>query len=471
MRNDLYTLAGTVNIPENRKAEFNDSVLKLLYMGGIRKIEEMELGGKKITVVSKPVPDENAIVQFDYSIFEKYKREANTYDMNTCKLDTPDRGYQEFGVIINAVMVMQEAYSEGSCYYMAEERPGKVDGYAALINALIGVDLKFPGRSRMWDMLLFFHNSEEYKNITEDDIWEACPWDYCDIFSEHLITIINLEPDFSEPKMRFEGEKADFAEAPKVSLIYYIYEKMVQLVKNGESEKLKRYLKRLLDSAREDRAASAAEDTVYGEIAEASLYLLPPLIVRAFTGATGQEFWETWDSMKIKGYSDVIVRTKNINSEKDRFSIPLYRIIQREDEDEFIEYWDSQELKLSDEMKECFEDWKKRFQKIVPNKNFEMEQLLAEIFAELEEYRNCRLVDKQFVLDCIVHKDDENYQKALLLYKEIIEEELEYLPELTHRQAIRWIMRECRNKFYYTEMAAFQSLIINHKHRLEILGF
>ena len=43
MGNDLYTLAGTVNIPENRKAEFSDSILKLLYMGGIRKTEEMEL--------------------------------------------------------------------------------------------------------------------------------------------------------------------------------------------------------------------------------------------------------------------------------------------------------------------------------------------------------------------------------------------------------------------------------------------
>ena len=68
MGNDLYTLAGTVNIPENRKAEFSDSILKLLYMGGIRKTEEMELGGKKITVVGRPLPDERGIVRFDYSI-------------------------------------------------------------------------------------------------------------------------------------------------------------------------------------------------------------------------------------------------------------------------------------------------------------------------------------------------------------------------------------------------------------------
>lgn len=471
MRNHLYTLAGTVDIPENRKAEFNASVLKMLYMGGIRKTEEMELGGKKITVVSRPVPDENGIVRFDYSIFEKYKRKVNTYNLNTCELDTPDRGYREFGVIMNAVMIMQEAYSEGSCYYMAEGKLGEVSAYAALIKALTGVDLTFSGRSRMWDMLRFFHNTEEYKNVTADDILDGFPWDYCDLLPEHLITLFHLEPDFPEPERKFEGGKADFAETPKLGLIYYIYEKCVQLVKNGESEKLRCYLKSLLDSERKDRAALAAEDTVYGEIAEASLYLLPPLLVSAFAGATGQKFWETWDSMGIEGYSDVITKKKNIDFEKSEASIPLYKVIQREDEDEFIEYWYDRELKFSDKMKECLEDWKKRFEKIVPDKSFETESFLAEIFAELEEYGKCRLADKAFIMDVLKHRDDENYRKALLLYQEIIGKDLEYFPELTRRQAIRWMMRESRGKFDYTRIEVFPSLMINHRHRLEIFGF
>lgn len=184
---------------------------------------------------------------------------------------------------------------------------------------------------------------------------------------------------------------------------------------------------------------------MYGDIAEASLYLLPPLIVNVFARAIGQEFWETWDSMEIKGYSDVIARKGDIDSEEGGFSVPLYKVIQREDENEFIEYWDDQELKFTDKMKECFEDWKERFEKILPGKNF--------------------------VTDVLEHKNDVNYQKALLLYKEIIDKDLEYFPELTHRQAIRWIMRESKDEFCYTEMAAFPSLLINRKHRFEILGF
>ena len=122
-------------------------------------------------------------------------------------------------------------------------------------------------------------------------------------------------------------------------------------------------------------------------------------------------------------------------------------------------------------MKKSFQDWKERFEKIIPDKNFETEPFLAEILAELEEYGKCRLVDKAFVTDVLEHREDVNYQKALLLYKEIIDKDQKYFPELTHRQAIRWIMRRSRAEFDYKEMAAFPSLLMNRKHRFEILGF
>lgn len=472
MQNDLYTLAGTVNIPENRKKEFNTSVLELLYMGGIRKTETIKLNGKKFTVADRPRPNKNGIVQFNYSIFEQYERKINTYNTNTCKLDTPDRGYQEFGVIMNAVMIMQEAYSDGSCYYMDEGTLGKVDAYAALIKTLIGIDLNFSGRSRIWDMILFFHESKEYNDLTSDDVWEIYPWDYCDILKEHLSVLTYYDFDFTEFESKFEKiKKDDFAKTSKGKLIYYLYEKMTLLIKDNENENLKNYLKNLLALERKDRALLAAEDTIYGEIAEASLYLLPPLIIKAFAMASKQEFWESWDSIGIKGYSDVIINSAESDLKKDDHFISLYRAFQRENEDEFMEYWNDHELKFSNEMRKCFENWNKSFKQIIPDKDLNMESLLSEILSELEEYGKCRLPEKSFITEILEHKDDENYQKALLLYKKIVEVNLEDFPELTHRQAIRWILRGSMDKFFYTETAAFQALFINHKHRAEVLGF
>lgn len=48
MGEDLYTMAGTVKIPDNRKAEFNDSVLKLLYWAGSGKRRKWSWAEKRL---------------------------------------------------------------------------------------------------------------------------------------------------------------------------------------------------------------------------------------------------------------------------------------------------------------------------------------------------------------------------------------------------------------------------------------
>lgn len=162
MQEGKYRIAGTVKIPEDKKAELNSYVMQILDRCGIRKTEYVELNGKRIMVVDKTVPDENGIVHFDYSIFEKKKREQGTYDMNTGELTTPDHGYSEFGVVMNMIMTLQEAYSEELCYLMVGDEPCYIGGYAVLIQTILGIKLDFPHRARMWDRLLFLKNMEEY---------------------------------------------------------------------------------------------------------------------------------------------------------------------------------------------------------------------------------------------------------------------------------------------------------------------
>ena len=41
MWDDMYKLVGIVTIPESKKGVFNEHVLKLLYLCGIRKTSEM----------------------------------------------------------------------------------------------------------------------------------------------------------------------------------------------------------------------------------------------------------------------------------------------------------------------------------------------------------------------------------------------------------------------------------------------
>lgn len=474
MRDNCYKIAGNVVIPQEKKEEFNRYILQILYKGGIRKTERMELGGREVTVVSRPVPDSQGIVSFDYSIFEKRQRETATYNTGTCELITPDRGYQEFGVVMNMIMVMQEAYSVGQCYLMYEDRPDKVDGYVALIRELLGINPDFSHRAKLWDMLLFLKNTEEYQNITAKMIWDAYSFDLSRFDFGQFMAAYGIDSkEITAPQEPFQGEKNEIGKAPKGKLKYYIYQVIRRLVEEGQEEGLELFLRELLDANLSGRKA-LAEDALYGVIAEASLYVLPSVIVHAWAAAVGRDFWDAWKGLGIKEYSEIIMEQetgKDTVHEEDRMTLPFYKAIQRKDEDEFLEFWKDKKLHLSEDMKECLSGWRRRFRRIHLEDDFEAEDFLAQIVVDLDTDWGCRLVDKDFVTEFIEHKDEENYKKALLLYREFMDEDTEYFPELTKKQANRWIVRNNRYSFDFTAMSAFQSLLINHKHRFEILGF
>lgn len=474
MRDDIYKLEGIVIIPEDKKTEFNRYVLQILDVCGIRKTEKTELGGQTITVVRRPMPDEQGVVSFDYSIFEKKKRKTASYNMNTCELMTPDRGYGEFGIVMNMIMVMQEAYSKEHCYFMYEDEPCRVDTYALLIRGVLGISLRFPNRAKMWDMLFYLKNTKKYSNITSEVIWRAYSFDFCDLIPEQFLAAFDIDSERLEaPEEPFKGEKADIRNAPKGKLGYYVYQIMEKAIENKEKESLEIFLWKLLDADLQNRR-ELTEDTQYGVIAEVSLYVLPSIIVRGYALAIHRNFWEVWKDLGIEGYSEIVTEQSSariVEYEEDERYLSFYKVIQRDYEDEFIEFWEDGNLHLSNHMKKCLSDWKERFIETSSEKDFDMEIFLTQIVIDLEQDWRCRLVDKEFITEFMEHREDENYRKALLLYRELMDQDIRYFPELTKKQAIRWIIRDNRHKFDFIAMSAFQSLLINHKYRYEILGF
>lgn len=474
MQEDLYRIAGNVMIPEEKREEFNRHILQILYRGGIRKTGQAELGGRKVTVVDYPAPDEQGIVSFDYSIFEKRKRETATYNTDTCELVTPDRGYQEFGVVMNLIMVMQEAYSGGQCYVMYKDKPCHVDAYVAVIRDMLGIDLDFSHREKMWDMLLFLKGTEGYQNITAQTIWDAFSFDLCRFLPEQFIAVFEIDSEeIRVPPDPFQGGKNEIKETPKGKLKYYVYQKIQCLLAEGQEEGLELFLKELLDADLPGRKALTGH-ALFGTIAEVSLYVLPSVIVHTYAAAVNRTFWDAWRDLGIKGYSDIMADQRigsNTADGGNKFTLPFYKAIQRENEDEFMEFWDGEPLRFSEDMEECLADWQERFQGIHTEGDFDTEDFLAQIVIDLDRDWGCRLVDKAFITECTEHKNEVNYKKALLLYREFMDEDTAYFPELTKKQAIQWMIRGNRRRFDDTAMGAFQSLLTNHKHRFEIFGF
>ncbi|MCI8744033.1 MAG: hypothetical protein HFG63_15685 [Lachnospiraceae bacterium] len=474
MYENLYKMAGNVAIPEEKREEFNQHVLQILYKGGIRKTEQVELDGKSVTVVGRPVPDQQGIVSFDYSIFEKKKRETATYNTNTGKLIIPDKGYREFGLVMSLIMTMQEAYSKGQCYLMSKDKPCRVDGYVAIIKGMLGIDLDFSHRAKMWDMLLFLKNIEEYENVTAEIIWDAYSFDLCPFIPEQFFAVYSIDSkEIPIPEEPFCGEKNEIKDASAGKLKYYVYQIICRLVEEKREEGLEPFLKKLLDADLSGRKA-LAEDRVYGTIAEVSLYVLPSVIVHAYGAALKRDFWDVWKALGIKGYSEIIIRKRarrDTVDEEERWILPFYKVILRQNEDEFLEFWEDEILHFSEDMKACLSDWEQRFQRIRLEEEPDIENYLVQIVADLDRDWGCCLVDKAFITEFIEHKNEDSYKKALLLYREIMDEDTAYFPELTKKQAIRWMIRQNRYEFDFTAMSAFQSLLTNHKHRFEILGF
>ena len=220
-----YWIEGKVSIPEGRRTEFNENVRKLFRLCGIRKLEEIEIAGKICTVVHEPEPDDRGILSFDYSVFERRKREISTYDMNTCELHVKDRGYEEFGLVMNLIMTMQEAYSTEPCCLMRKDQVISVYGYALMIERTAGIKLTFPNREKAWNMLLFLKSTGKYEDIDAESIWDKFPFGYGKMeLAQFAGCMACSYKSPYKPEKLFDGEKSELKEAGMMQRVYYVYE-------------------------------------------------------------------------------------------------------------------------------------------------------------------------------------------------------------------------------------------------------
>lgn len=475
MENNDWWLIGEVRIPEDKKEEFNKFVLELLDRCGIRKTEEIILDGKKVTVIKKAVSDEKGIVYFDYSIFEKKCRKVCTYDMNTCKLYTPDRDGNEFGIVMNLIIALQEAYTDGECYMMYKDKPIEyMIVYLKLLHFILGRKFYLNNRGRVWDMFLFFRNDKNSGQVSKSDIISGIPWKYTHLDNSQFAGIIDLnntEIRACKEKNKIYAKDA-IANACYAARIEYLYE-IIKKFQREDNKALDDFLTELLDSNLEKRKLIAKREDDYGIIAELSLYMLPSNIINTYTIVKEREFWETWDSFNIKGYTDTLLEK---DGDIEEGSTPdklfsFYKAIRRDTEDEFLEFWNGTNLAISKQLEERIEDWKLRLKQMDDISTEAVEKYLAEIILDLRDDWICRFVDKEFVEEILNHREDVLYRKALVLFRDLMDEDIRYFPELTRKQAIDWVIKSNRDDYENIVVMAYQSLFINKAQRKLVLGF
>lgn len=475
MRSLEWWILGEVKIPEDKKEEFNGFVLELLDKGGIRKTKKIIFNGKEVTVVKKAVPDKKGIISFDYSIFEKKIRKVCTYNMHTCKLCLQDHGGNEFGMVMNLIMTLQESYTNGNCYLMYEDKPVKyIIVYLELLHSMLGRKLYSDNRGRVWDMFLFLKKENKSGQISKKELLRGVPFAYANFDFFQFMGFRELDQTkIMKCKEEYKIHKRDeIANAEYWGRKEYLYE-ILKTLQGDSPEELEDFLKELLDSDMNKRKEFAGREDSYGIIAELSLYMLPFNIVHTYAVARSQEFWETWDQFHIKGYKDTLV--KMINEPEDESmldeNIRFYKAIQRETEDEFLEFWNGTNLVLSEHLKKKIESWKQRLQQMEDIQSIFVEEYLAEIIVDLDNDWQVRFADEEFIEQILNNRENILYRKALVLLREIMDEEIRYFPELTRRQAIEWIIKEKRDENENIIVMAYLSLFVNYEQRKIVLGF
>lgn len=323
-------------------------------------------------------------------------------------------------------------------------------------------------------MLLFFRSNKETANLSEWSILDAVPRRFAhvpDLQKWGIIELYISNQDLCDEERRIRIRNM-ITDADYMSKKEYLYEKLSKL-QEVDSIGLELFLKELLDSNVEKRKLLAKREDDYGAIAELSLYMLPVNIVNAYAVVRDENFWEIWNQFHIKGYTDVLFvdNDKVEHAEAPDEYFFFRRAIRRETEDEFLEFWNGKNLILSGRMIENIENWKRRLEKQNDILIEEVEGYLAEILSDLKNDWNCRLIDKEFIDEMLNNKDDNFYRKALALFRELMDKDSVYFPELTPKQALNWVIKGNRRSYENIMVCAYQSLLINREQRKIIFGF
>lgn len=469
-----YYMVGEISVPEDKKAELTENVLQLLYAGGVRKVESINIEGTSYEVAATPVVSSDGKIYFDYSIFEKKKRAISYYDTNLCVLHSEDRGYMEYGVVMNLIMTMIESYSKSLCLVFDENKIYSVFGATRIIEAMIGLELAFPNREKIWEIMLFIKKQRLSNELSYSDIVDVCVASNASWSLHQFLAVLDVDWDIKKPKDYPEGRDEILGKEKHGWSIYYIYELLAEYSKTKGMEQTENMIKQLVEASLEERRnMSKSEETPLSVLAKYSLNLYPPFFVRALSVLKEKSFWDVWDELDITGYLDIEDEgwmNKDIDSSK--VLIPLAEIYGFEYEDRFLSLWGKKQLNLSDEINDCMNEWKEQYHNLTNEdvESVDIVEYTKDMLFYLKEVWNCHLLDKHFINELLKHRDDYGFKKLMYMLRNIMDEDVALFPELTRTQVLEWISPYLHYNARYVLLTVFTDALSNKALRNELFG-
>ena len=473
MADTHYRLIGEPKIPEDKREEVNQAVLRILHYCGIRKENKVQAGTGEFTVVEKPVPDADGMITFDYSIYENRMYEPCTYDTKTCAINVKKCGLSEYGLVINMLYTLLESYGNGSCYFVADRHLSTVSAYMAMTSTVLGKKLINTARGNVFDVIHFTADHPDCDMVSSDQLLDDDIFDYTDVDQVQLCQSIisEIQSDSKAKKKKICIEKSRIRQARIELRTNYMYQTLHELYQKNKEE-LWQYLKVLLDADLNTRKKMAEDESAYGILAELSLYLYPAHFICEFAEITHQKFWDCWNRTGIHGYSDCMNDHDSITRcDKTHYiHIPFSKAICRKNEDEWLEYWDGDENVLSDDMIACIDSWKQIFETTEDIPDMNVESRLSELLRSYNSNFFRVPLEKTFVDRIKENADDERWRRLLLTVCKVLFAGADQFLELDS-YLVFCLLDEYRDDTITDHTHALTSLICNDEQRTVIFGF
>ena len=184
-----YKLVGKVTIPKKKRKEVKSIIQKILYLGGIREKETIEIDGRQCITAGIPKWNAREVISFNYNMFTNTSYEAGRLYLKAGSIKNPCNHDKEYDFVANLIRVVLESYSTTPCYLCCDNIPCFIVDYARVINEMIGKRLSFPNRNKMWKMYYALHMNG-CENIATREILEmARTTEVEESAVEHFLTV------------------------------------------------------------------------------------------------------------------------------------------------------------------------------------------------------------------------------------------------------------------------------------------
>lgn len=497
---------GTMDIQEEHKKSFTESILRLLNYGGMVQFEQISMYGKEILLMKPVDVNQEGKAHFHYNYFEEDAWESAGYDAETGHFYSNKIGVDEFCDVITAVYMLYELYDHNVGFTEINGEAVDWCGYAGWINHILGTKNSMKKRFHLW------RNYETYcfKRLEKGD--EEI---------NRLHDVLNLVPrelqwvaggtELTDICYILEGteslQKEDIVSGSYPEVVYECKQALLHYYKSssGTEKQFSEICKLIkLDRAKRENI----KDEKLKEIAEFSLRLPARVLVYLSVEILKKSFWGTWKELKDEAYADEQMLEYACDElqklRKEVMETPISPLTTSEflyndgpftfwdtpeelkgkpnyyiTDDDRVFWWDgTNEVQLSAGMERWLEDLAKSYKQIVqeileePVDISAFLKLFIEILAEADDYYKRIFCFENMFYEFLQNGWKKEYVAAIRLFQRLMEDNREE-GKIIEKARNKWDMvsRNVTHNIGRLRLKRYLATMANVKLRKKYFGF